>query len=54
MEINLKGELMLSLLGTAGLICVWLITWLMTFYGTKATNTTKALKSEMDDILKDL
>ena len=45
---------MLSLLGTVGLIFVWLITWLMTFDGSKATDTTKALKSEMNDILKDL
>ena len=54
MEIKLKGETMLSLLGTMGLILVWLITWLMTFDGSKATDTTKALKSEMNDILKDL
>ncbi len=44
---------MLSLLGTVGLIVVWLITWLMTFDGSKATDTTKALKSEMNDALKD-
>ena len=54
METNSKEQQMLSLLGTMGLIVVWLITWLMTFDGSKATDTTKALKSEMNDILKDL
>ncbi len=44
---------MLTLLGTTGLILVWIITWIMTFDGTKATNATKALKDEMDDILRD-
>jgi hypothetical protein len=45
---------MLSLIGTAGLVIVWLITWLMTFDGSKATTATKALKEEMKDILDEI
>jgi hypothetical protein len=41
---------MLSLIGTAGLVSVWIITWAMTFDSPKATSATKALKEEMRDI----
>jgi hypothetical protein len=45
---------MLSLIGSVGLVIVWLITWVMTFDGSKATSATKALKEEMKDILDEI
>ena len=44
---------MLALLGSIGLIAVWILTWIMTFDGSKASKATKSLKSEMDEIFKE-
>jgi hypothetical protein len=49
----MKEFKMLSLLGSLGLIAVWLLTWVMTFDGTKASKTTSAFKKEIKDLLDD-